>query len=293
MEENKEKINQGRRKFLKYGLITAAGLAVASPLVKLLFQEESNERNPKENKSINFYVSLKPDTEYSKESFDLARQYLQERVGLDVNFVYDKAPELNHLNRFALIETTGKNRANQRYSGSDLEQLSKEIEQDPDQETAKEFQKTIQETDKLLREAYQDKYKNTAGEADLQNSTAYLMNAHDKGFLDLMAYMGKLGDDFPEKLNAMTIVHEIGHLAGLWHSFQYGNDKIKDQVNGKTNVMSYEMPGQGRFGFDMTNEQIQQMQDYFRGGKTYERLQRHDFDFKEFTDEIAKERGYK
>ena len=100
-----------RRKFLKYGLATVAaggmaGIAV-SPLVKKLFQEEEQKNQKEANKEpINFYVSLNPNTQYSQESFDLAREYFREKVGIDVNFVYcdkDKIPKLDHLNNFALV----------------------------------------------------------------------------------------------------------------------------------------------------------------------------------------------
>ena len=305
-----------RRKFLKYGLATAAvgmaGVAV-SPLVRKLLQGE-------EEKPITFYVSLRPDTQYTQESFDLARQYFQERVGLNVNFVYsDKAPELNHLNKFALIEQTPEERAydfsktqkSQELTKKEVDSIikdkAKRIEKLQSGEKLKSMDKlgvpnvtnmTDEEIDEWIKKEEKELYdwagkerekfyKRTSGEADLENSSVYLMPINQS----LISYFkGKKGFD---KIAAGLIVHEIGHIAGLWHSFQYANDKIEDKVNDKTNVMSYDLPGEGRFGFDMTPEQIQQMRDYFRGGEAYQRLQKHDFNLDKFTDEIAKERGYK
>ena len=308
MEEKKEQIDKGRRKALGWIIGTTAGVLVSkyivSPLAKKVLGLDEAEKETQENKPINFYVSLDPNTRYTRESFDLARQYLQERVGLNVNFVYDKAPELNHLNRFALVETENKDLALQQFNEvTSIELTDEEVEADiekrikrlkeqgaitpGDVENTEYDVQPMEEFEEQLRKELIEHYQHVEGQADPKNSMVYLLP------LDKENIVRDFGKQEYQKYAASLIVHEIGHLAGLWHSFQYANDKIEDQINGKTNVMSYEMPGEGRFGFDMTPEQIQQMQDYFKGGKTYQRLQRHDFDFKEFTDEIARERGYK
>jgi predicted Zn-dependent protease len=297
-----------------------AGATAAGGLVSLVRYLAKQDKEPaeqeqdeqEEKKPITFYVALAADTNYMKEGFELAKEYFKERIGLDVEFVYCKEneiPELDHLTRFALVETNVEKMAENKYKGmadydvnvdKDIEERVKRLKEQGKEPAAatehdepKNFRDLMrmsdEEFDAWVKKEWKDIYKDIGAEADGKASTVHLLPCNE--------FTGFFGPRNKAILNAKTIVHEIGHLAGLWHTFQYVNDDLEDRLPDQaTNVMSYKMPllvRNRKYGFDMTEEQVKQMQDYFKGGETYKRLEEHGFEIADFIKTIAKERGYK
>ena len=92
-----------------------------------------------------------------------------------------------------------------------------------------------EEFDAWAKREWKNFYKDIGAEADGKASTVYLLPCSE--FTDYFGQRNKV------ILNAKTIVHEIGHLAGLWHTFQYANDNLEDRLPDQSaNVMSYKTP---------------------------------------------------
>ena len=88
-------------------------------------------------------------------------------------------------------------------------------------------------------------------------------------------------------------MHEIGHLAGLWHTHQFDNDPIGEMVGDVPNVMSYKDSTDGEYGFALLDCQKRQLQDFFNGGASYETLRKCGFEFNVYVEYIAATKGYK
>ncbi|MBI4451575.1 hypothetical protein HY642_06390 [Candidatus Woesearchaeota archaeon] len=144
-------------------------------------------------------------------------------------------------------------------------------------------------------------YESLAGEARCERSTAYLVRSPALGVFaaarECNEFLGdtkeiKELDDLVKRICANTIVHEIGHLAGLWHTHQFENDDVPEMVGELPNFMSYKELSEGKYGFAMLDSQKQQMQDFFKGGKSFRQLEKCGFDFGLYVEYMAAVEGY-
>lgn len=95
------------------------------------------------------------------------------------------------------------------------------------------------------------------------------------------------------KLASRTIVHEIGHLFGLWHTHQYINDPFEDFVrDGMPNLMSYQEVGEGKYGFALDKGQVEHIRDYLNGGRTFQEFRDSGFNLNEYFAKKAEENGW-
>ena len=99
---------------------------------------------------------------------------------------------------------------------------------------------------------------------------------------------------------AQSICHEIGHLFGLWHSFNFTDDPVEDYVDHPKksipNFMSYrpsnelEDPDLG-FGFNIF--QVQQMHSFLSKGAVYEEVKKENYDFSRYLNNVKENCNYK
>jgi len=81
-----------------------------------------------------------------------------------------------------------------------------------------------------------------------------------------------------KRSNAKTIVHELLHLIGFWHTHDFSNDPHNDYDGKVPNVMSYKGPSLGgTYGFGLNNAQKQYIKSYFARGEPFKRLKSHGF----------------
>lgn len=290
-----------RRSFLKGAVATALALSLSGCRAK-------------KDEKIVIYTAIKDKSTYQKESFDLASQYFKNEIGLDVEFMFCKEEDipkddLDHRTKIALIEQDHDRRAMQKlnenfdeFSEGDIEQKIDEYSKyslDSGTQTGNDLD--LDKLEKDIRELYLETYSTIAGEADTKNSTVYLIkNPTITNILSLkkasIMLTGKSSpelDDWLMKQSAMTIVHEISHLAGLWHTFSFTNDGLEDNIGDLPNVMSYNESGEGKYGFGMVERQKEQIKDYFKGGETFKKIKDYQFDINAFIENTAKEKNYK
>ncbi|MBW2979827.1 hypothetical protein KY360_00240 [Candidatus Woesearchaeota archaeon] len=255
-----EVVDEGRRVFLKRLLVAGAGAALA-PLEAIA--ETKHETT--------FYVARMKRSRWRPEVFEHAMDYLREEVGVDAGVEYcsrselEKAmPDFDVRTKVAIMEVPAADYA--RYS------LFTQFIHD------EEFRnRGIEDWLNFF-----NKRKNTA-----------LGMVSDRVIFLSDRFMVAFGKEYEKTERGSTLVHEIGHLAGLWHTHAYTNDGLEDYVGEIPNVMSYKDPLLGKgWGFDMTPEQKAQMRDYFSGGETYRKRRADNFKIGDFFARLELERGY-
>jgi len=257
---------------------------------------------------------MKKDSLYTKEAFELAKDYLQSEAGINIDFQFtEKIPkDLDHRTRLAIRELTideyvdsesgsydpeSRERAKERWTELGTQGLARTKQSEIVFVQTKNkgldiINKYINTGKRKLRNA-QEKKKNIEN-SDMPEGQKKIKIAFAD--VDIVCCRRDL-EDAEKKLTrnaAKRLVHEIGHIAGLWHSHEWRNDGIEDMVNGVPNVMSYnDAVLKGRYGFDMAESQKAHMRAYFEGGKPFQDMKRCGFDFVRYLDEIKRQRNYK
>lgn len=92
---------------------------------------------------------------------------------------------------------------------------------------------------------------------------------------------------------ANLIIHELGHLLGLYHAHEFGNDPIEEMLpDGKTpNFMSHYLTYKGDLGFVPLQKQI--IHSYLGKGKVFEQYRRVDFDPVRYLELLKQHNGYR
>lgn len=240
-------------------------------------------------KPVKFHVAQEEG--YSKQGFELAEEYLEEEVGLDVEFMFHGRDlpgyvDLDHIRNFAIKDITTDERIEM------LLENTKMPEENPNIDTDEEFQEEIMR-------AMNHYSTSTGAEAHPQDSTIYLLGEEDEGRdLSLPEKILKLGkegrDPYEVKKEALKLVHEIGHLAGLYHPTDFPNTKIPKEVDGRTNVMCRLLPPSlgGKYGFDLTEEQLETVESYFSKGKQFQIFKENNFNTFSYLDHVEESEGY-
>jgi hypothetical protein len=99
-------------------------------------------------------------------------------------------------------------------------------------------------------------------------------------------------DELNRRVLANLIVHELGHLMGLYHAHEFKNDAIPELLpDGKTpNFMSHYLTNPGELGFTPLQKQL--VHSYLGQGKVFEQYRRVDFDPLRYLELIKKHNGY-
>ena len=225
---------------------------------------------------ITFYYILKaPTTQYPPQVFTLVEEFFKEEVGLKINFQFYKEDNtliLDHKTKFAIIEDI--------YS--------------PSREEAIQFLTklgfTSQHPDwKKLIEAYPQTLAG-GGRTVLLESTIYLWQSTQILVSEDEEYI---------KNKAFVVVHEILHLAGLWHTNTFDGDETLvpyKSPDGIENIMvgiPTSTEQEGKYGWFITEFQKNKIKDYFSGGKTFEQMKNSNFDLDVYFDVVAQENGWK
>ncbi len=99
----------------------------------------------------------------------------------------------------------------------------------------------------------------------------------------------KLG---PERL-AHLMIHELGHLFGLYHAHEFVNDPIPEYLpDGKTpNFMSHHLLTRGSLGF--VDFQKRLIHSYLGGGKVFQQYRHVDFDPLRYLELLKQHNSYR
>ncbi|MBW2995001.1 twin-arginine translocation signal domain-containing protein [Candidatus Woesearchaeota archaeon] len=294
-----------RRTFLK--LLTAGAAGLALPSLEVIAAEKTT-----------FFVSMKKNSLYTKEAFELAKDYLQNEAGVNIDFQFtaEVPRDLDHRTRLAIREQTLDEHV-------DFESIAGSYSPESREKAKEKWMELKGGTQGLARTKQSgivfvqtenkgldiiNKYIN-AGKRKLRNAQEKKKNIENSDMpegqkkvkiafadVDIVCCRRNI-EDAEKKLirnAAKRLVHEIGHIAGLWHSHEWRNDGIDDMVNGVPNVMSYnDAVLKGRYGFDMAESQKAHMRAYFEGGKPFQDMKRHGFNLVSYLDEIKRQRNYK
>ncbi|MGB8991417.1 MAG: hypothetical protein WCD80_05130 [Desulfobaccales bacterium] len=92
---------------------------------------------------------------------------------------------------------------------------------------------------------------------------------------------------------ANLLIHELGHLMGLYHSFEFTNDPVALQVKGSQapNFMSHDIAFKTSLGF--VDFQKRLVHSYLGGGKVFEQYRQADFDALKYLELIKRYNGFK
>jgi hypothetical protein len=122
-----------------------------------------------------------------------------------------------------------------------------------------------------FRMVCQDKY----AFAHLHLSTVHVDFRHFEK--DILGKRPKEAKNNPEKL-ANLIIHELGHLVGLYHAHEFVNDPIPEYLpDGKTpNFMSHYLTKPGGLGF--VDFQKRLVHSFLSGGKLFQQYRQVDYD---------------
>ncbi|NCO11186.1 hypothetical protein CO038_00535 [Candidatus Pacearchaeota archaeon CG_4_9_14_0_2_um_filter_39_13] len=270
--------------------------------------------------------SVRENSYFSPEAFALAEEFLEENTRIDFEFG-NYREKTNHFDRFALVVQDFQERAEE-VKGEQLKSIDYLIGK-IEGELAKSGGEAAEIRDVLfdakdLRERtirnIEEEYKYRIGETETEKGLIHLLdNEMTKAQMKITEYDKALDElkattrdekilreieDIEElkrsckahntRSAAKTIVHEVGHLFGLWHTQQYVNDSYEDlAVSGLPNVMGYLNPVEGKYGFAFDKEQIRQIKDYLKKGKTYTDFRAAGFNLHDYTSKKAEENGWK
>jgi hypothetical protein len=292
------------KKIMLAGALTLTGLAAALGISRLGREEVrpqptlEERANAEDNGVITVHTALRDGSQYTKEAFALAEDYFRENLGANVKFKYCKREEipknLDHLRNFAAIEengeTLGKKKVGEAKESITDEEIAKAIEHYATKGKGNAPKAVdLDALNKEVSEGYERIVENIAAEANLKESTIYLVEDKSKGSLNKT-----LGRDYMNKIAAKDLVHEMLHEGGLYHTHDFVNDDLEDFLeDGTPNVMSYQLPGKGKYGFGMTQAQKDEFRSYFAKGARYNELSSAGFDYLEFVKKYAEKKGYK
>lgn len=91
---------------------------------------------------------------------------------------------------------------------------------------------------------------------------------------------------------ANLIIHELGHLMGLYHAHEFVNDRIEELLpDGKTpNFMSHYLTHRGDLGFVPLQKQL--IHSYLGKGKIYQQYQQVEFDPVRYLELLKQHNGF-
>lgn len=92
---------------------------------------------------------------------------------------------------------------------------------------------------------------------------------------------------------ANLIIHELGHLMGLYHAHEFSNDPIEEMLpDGKTpNFMSHYLTFPGDLGFVPFQKQL--IHSYLGKGKVFQQYKEVEFDPVRYLELVRKYNGYR
>lgn len=258
----------------------AAGQAVENDVQEQEVQAEeygSSEEEKLEN-PIKFHVEQPEET--AEESFSMAEKYLEEEIGLDVEFkFYDRELSedigLDHIRNFAIRDVTPEEMVDQ------VQEKAQPPEKNPYIDSEKEFERGMD-----IARQYYHKEGNVYAETSPRDSTIYLIEHSDDS---------KEETHNPSQLaaHAKAIIHEIGHLAGLYHPELFPSYHVASG-RGKYNIMKPGLPeGDGEHNFILNDRQKEIMRSYFRMGERFELFEENDFQTHHYLNDVARENGYR
>jgi hypothetical protein len=87
---------------------------------------------------------------------------------------------------------------------------------------------------------------------------------------------------------ANLLIHELGHLMGLYHSFEFTNDPVAAQVKAEKvpNFMSHDIAFKATLGF--VDFQKRLIHSYLGRGKVFQQYRQVDFDFLKYLDLVKR-----
>lgn len=96
----------------------------------------------------------------------------------------------------------------------------------------------------------------------------------------------------PERL-ARLIIHELGHLMGLYHAHEFANDPVPEFLpDGKTaNFMSHYLGEAGKLGF--VEFQKRSVHSYLSGGRVFQQYLQVDFDPLRYLELVKRHNNYR
>jgi len=92
---------------------------------------------------------------------------------------------------------------------------------------------------------------------------------------------------------ANLLIHELGHLLGLYHSFEFTNDPVALEVKDAKdpNFMSHDIAFRSCLGF--VDFQKRLVHSYLGGGKVFQQYQQVDFDALKYLEMVKRYNGFK
>jgi hypothetical protein len=90
---------------------------------------------------------------------------------------------------------------------------------------------------------------------------------------------------------ANLLIHELGHLLGLYHAYEFTNDDIPEILADKTaNFMSQRIAGKAALGFVELQRRL--VHSYLGGGKVFQQYQQVNFDPLRYLELVKLHNGY-
>jgi len=92
---------------------------------------------------------------------------------------------------------------------------------------------------------------------------------------------------------ANLLIHELGHLMGLYHSFEFTNDPVALEAKAAKgpNFMSHDIAFKSSLGF--VDFQKRLLHSYLGGGKVFRQYQQANFDALQYLELVKRYNGYK